>query len=162
MVFWIQGHILVFWETSIPVWAPKHAPKKDFSCFLFWVVFQQKMCLNSNQWFHNASSYFWIGLEDKNADRREKQWGKRGWSERRNCLWKCFHSFKFVMDHANIHFFFLISLWTCSHFIKWRKWFKLLPVIRFVLLTVSFQVRLLGSFHKFVAIQIYIWICKFF
>ena len=58
-------------------------PKKDFSRFLFSVVFQQKICWNSDQRFHNASNYFemaWkikIQTEEKNnqtiRDRREKQ-----------------------------------------------------------------------------------------
>ena len=29
--------------------------------------------------------------------------------------WKCFHSSKYVIDHANVRFFFLISLRACSH-----------------------------------------------
>ena len=31
--------------------------KKHFSSFLFSVVFQQKICWSSDQWFHNASNY---------------------------------------------------------------------------------------------------------
>ena len=36
------------------------APEKQFSSFLFSVVFQQKMLLSSDQWSHNASDYFGI------------------------------------------------------------------------------------------------------
>ena len=36
-------------------------------------------------------------------------------AERKNCLGKGFHSFKYVIHHANIRFFSLISLQTCSH-----------------------------------------------
>ena len=28
----------------------------------------------------------------------------------KNCLWKCFHSFKYVIDQANVCFFFLFPL----------------------------------------------------
>ena len=35
-------------------------PKKPFLCFLFSVVFQQKIFWSNHQWFHNASNYFEI------------------------------------------------------------------------------------------------------
>ena len=43
------------------------------------------------------------GLEKKNAvqTKREKNETKRCWSKSRNCLRKCFHSFKYVMNHVN-------------------------------------------------------------
>ena len=40
----------------------------------------------------------------KNADKREKQTEKNHLSERRNYLRKCFHSFKYIIDHANVRF----------------------------------------------------------
>ena len=40
--FQIQWHIQAILETSMS--AQTLAPKKDFSCFLFSVVFQQKIC----------------------------------------------------------------------------------------------------------------------
>ena len=43
---------------------------------------------------------------------------QKTWSERRICLQKCFHSFKYVIDHTNICFIFLISLQTCSHLLN--------------------------------------------
>ena len=48
----------------------------------------------------------WNGLEDKNSERREKNETKKGWSDRINCLLKCFHSFKYVIEHADVQFFF--------------------------------------------------------
>ena len=58
----------------------------------------------------------WLGME-KQMQTEEKNNGINNHQrERRNCLRKCFHSFKHVIiDHANVRFFFLISLWTCSH-----------------------------------------------
>ena len=44
------------WYTSLG--AKTKAPKKPFSRFVFSVAFQQKICWNSDQWFHNASSCF--------------------------------------------------------------------------------------------------------
>ena len=34
--------------------------------------------------------------------------------KRRNSLQKCFHLFKYTIDHENVRTFFLISLRTCS------------------------------------------------
>ena len=48
-------------------------------------------------------------VDKKNRDRRGKNKTKRGWSKRRNCLLKCFYSFKCVIDHAHVCFFFYAS-----------------------------------------------------
>ena len=45
--------------------------------------------------------------EDKNNET------KRGWSEWRNFLRKCFHSFKGVIDHANVRFFYYVNNLHC-------------------------------------------------
>ena len=68
------------------------APKNTFLCS---VVFQQKTHGGSHQWFHNASNYFWNGFDDKNEDKREKTMRKKG-----------INLFKYIMDHANVWFFF--------------------------------------------------------
>ena len=47
-------------------------------------------------------------------------------------------------------------------FIKWHKWYTLLRVIPSVILAAFFQLRLLRNSHKFVAIQIFIWLYKSF
>ena len=47
-----QWRIQAVWETGVRVWAPR------LWCFLFPVVFQQKIRWSSDQWFHNASTYF--------------------------------------------------------------------------------------------------------
>ena len=49
-----------------------------------------------------------IQTEEKNNETR------RCWSEKRNCLQKCFHLLKYIIHHENVCFFFLISLWTWS------------------------------------------------
>ena len=41
------------------------APKNHFSSFVFSVVFQQKICWSSVQWFQNASNYFEMAQKTK-------------------------------------------------------------------------------------------------
>ena len=43
---------------------------------------------------------------------------KGRWSEGRNYPQKCFHSSNYVIDLANVYFFFLISLLTRSHLLN--------------------------------------------
>ena len=59
---------------------------------------------------------------------------KRRQSERRNCLQKCFHLFKYLIDSGNVPFFFLISLRTCSKSLS-----DINSVIPSVLLAASFS-----------------------
>ena len=113
-----QWYIQAVWEASIPVWVPKlwHA-KNTFQVFFFSVVFQQKLHWCSDQWFHKASNYFKM-VNKTNIHTEEKNNETRRQSKRRNCLQKCFHSFKYVIDHANVCFFFLNSLQDCLHSLK--------------------------------------------
>ena len=48
-------------------------------------------------------------MEEKNNETKRRR------SERINYLPKCLHSSKYVIDHANVRFFFLIFLRICSH-----------------------------------------------
>ena len=74
-------------------------------------------------------------LEDKKADR--KKWHKKKSKRKKNCLRKYFHSFKYLLDHANVHFFLLISFRICSHSLNDLK-FTQFHVIPSVLLHASF------------------------
>ena len=74
-------------------------------------------------------------LEDKKADRRK--WHKKTWKPKKDCLRKYFHSFKYLLDHANVHFFLFISLRICSHLLNDLK-FTQFHVIPCVLLHASF------------------------
>ena len=47
--------------------------------------------------------------EEKNKEKNRRR------SERRNYIEKCSHSFKYIIDHPNVRFFFLNSLWACTH-----------------------------------------------
>ena len=72
---------------------------------------------------------------------------KRSQSKRRNCLRKCFHLFKCIIDHANIRF--LSDFFT-----------NLLPSVKdvyslSVLIAASFQLRSLRSSQKFIAIHFF-------
>ena len=85
------------------------APKKTLFKFSFFSCTSTK----------NMFSYFGMANRQKCRQKSENESDnepKRRLSERRNRLWKSFHSFKYVIiDHANIRFFFLIFLRTCSH-----------------------------------------------
>ena len=76
---------------------------------------------------------------------------RRGRSKRRNCLWKCFHIFKYVIDHANVCFFFQLN---CLHCFMWLLLYYLLHLL-----------RSLHSPHTFIAVHIFhlniIWIYEF-
>ena len=120
-------------------------PKKRFSSFLFHFYFNKK--------------YAALGINDltmhlivlkclrwqKRLTKEKKNETRRGRSERRNILQKCFHSYKYIIDHANVNFFFKVN---CLHCFVW------------ILL------RLFCSSLKFIAIQIShlntIWIYEFF
>ena len=57
------------------------------------------------------------GLEDENADRKEKQWDKKRSKQKKklSTKQKWFH---YVINYANVRFFFSISLKTCSHLLN--------------------------------------------
>ena len=112
----------------------QHLPLKQFSSFLCSVVFQQKTRWSSDQRFRNASDYFEIGLEDKNADSRAKQWKKK--------------------KKLSVKVFSLIWICNRSH-TNVRKEFTLLRVIPSLLLSAFFQLILLRSSHNFIAIHIF-------
>ena len=99
---------------------------KNTSTFLFSVVFQQKKIRwSGDQWFHNASNYFQMAQNTKMQTEKknnETKPNKEGRSERKNCQWKCFHSFNYVIDHASIRFFFYVNslhwfLWSLLHYL---------------------------------------------
>ena len=79
-------------------------PKKHFSIF-FQLYFNKKYVeIAISDFTVNPIISKWLRTkmqtEEKNNETRQ------GRSERRNCLRKCFHSFKYVVDHANVCFFF--------------------------------------------------------
>ena len=75
---------------------------------------------------------------------------KRGRTERRNCLRKCFHSFKYVMDHANVRFFSYVDSLHC--FVRFRLYYLLH-------LFSSDRFAALASLQPY---KFLIWICEFF
>ena len=92
-------------------------PKDIFQVSFFQLYFNKKhVKVAINDFTMHLIILEWLGME-KQMQTEEKNNGINNHQrERRNCLRKCFHSFKHVIiDHANVRFFFLISLWTCSH-----------------------------------------------
>ena len=93
---------------------------------LRWSSLEQLVTAESCKGLHQ------IGLQPMSIICNETMKKKRHWSKRRNCLRKRFYSFKYKVDHANVCFFFLNSLWACSHSLNNINSF---PVIPSVLLT---------------------------
>ena len=50
-------------------------------------------------------------LKGQKCIQKRKQWNKKMSKQKK----KCFYSFIWVIDHTNVHFFFLISLWAWSY-----------------------------------------------
>ena len=70
------------------------------------------------------------------------------------CLRKYFHSFKYVIDKANLWFFLLNFLRACFRSLnRINGLFELFGVISSVLLTASFHLRLRRNSQSFIAIK---------
>ena len=110
-----QSRIQAVCETSIPVQAPKLWLPKNTQGFFFQLLSNKKM-LNSNQWFYNLIISKFLIRQKCRQKRKTKTKGR--WSEGRNYPQKCFHSSNYVIDLANVYFFFLISLLTRSHLLN--------------------------------------------
>ena len=78
-----------------------------FSCISTKIMLK----LSSDQSFHNAffrkAQMAEMQSEEKNNETKRCQ------SERRNCLQKCFHSFRFLIDYINVGFFFWVKRLHC-------------------------------------------------
>ena len=110
-----QSRIQAVCETSIPVQAPKLWLPKNTQGFFFQLLSNKKM-LNSNQWFYNLIISKFLIRQKCRQKRKTKTKGR--WSKGRNYPQKCFHSSNYVIDLANVYFFFLISLLTRSHLLN--------------------------------------------
>ena len=107
--------------------------KKQFSRFLFSVLFQQEIIdLAINDFTMHLLISKWLKIQKCRQEKTIRQ---------RNFQQKCFHSFNYVLDHTSIHFL--------------RKLFKLLLLISSVLLTESFNHWLIHSFYNLIAKQIF-------
>ena len=49
----------------------------------------------------------WLRIQKYRQKRKTMR--QRGWSKRRNCHWKCFYSFNYVIDNASICFFCIVN-----------------------------------------------------
>ena len=114
------------WYTGLGarVWAQKH------SVFFFSVVFQQRIHRSGDQRFDNATIYFEMAWKPKMQREEKNNQTIRGRKDTKNCLPKSFHSFKYVIDHANVRFFFYINclhrfvwflLYCFLHFLRWFR-----------------------------------------
>ena len=93
------------------------APKKHFSCFVFSIVIQWKICGICHQRFHNASYYFEMAQKTKMQTKEKNNETKRRRSGRRNCLQKCFLLFK---TYYNMKMF-AFSSWFLYEFLEHLK-----------------------------------------
>ena len=132
-LLYLQWRIQAVWETGIDK-------------FYFFSCIQQKL-VNSDLLMHLIISK---SLVIHKCIQKKKAMRQRGRSERRNCQRKCFHSFNYIIDHANIRVFFYVN---SLHCFLWFFLYYLLHLIssdRFAALT-SLQP------YKF-----FIWIYKLF
>ena len=87
--------------------------------------------------------------------------------KQKNYLQKSFHSSKNVIEHINVCFFFLISLWTCSHSLNKVNslhcfmWFLLYYFLHLFDSNCFVALGCLYSSPMFIAIQ-FIWKWEFF
>ena len=117
------------------------APKNSYQVFFFQLYFNKKRVkVAINDFTMHLNILKWLRRQNCKQKKKNNEVVK-GWSERRNCLRNCFHSFIYVLDHANVLF-----VWFLLHY--------LLDLF-----------RSLRSSHRFVAIQIFylntIWIYDF-
>ena len=118
-VSWLFGR-LVCWFGH-----PNSGTQKKLFKFSFFSCTSTKICWISINDFTMSliiSLKFLLNFfEDKYTDKRKTVKWKDVRSKRRDYLRKCFHSSKQVVDHTNIHFFFLDFLMNLLPFIKWHN-----------------------------------------
>ena len=87
-------------------------PKKTLQVFFFQLYFNKK-CVEVA--INDLTMHLIISkcLRNKNVDRREGEWDKKRLKQMRNCLGKCAHSFNYIIDHANVNFFFYANRLHC-------------------------------------------------
>ena len=104
---WIKRwRIQAIWETSIPVWAPKlWRPKSTFKVFFFQLYFNRYVEVAINDFTMHLIISKWLRRQKMQTEEKNNE-TIRGRNEKRNCLQKCSHSFEYVIDHANVRFFF--------------------------------------------------------
>ena len=84
-------------------------PIKLFQVFFFQLHFNKS---SDNDFTVHIIISEWLGRQ-KCRKKRQKM-GQKDVEVKQEIAIKCFHSFKLVLDHAYVCFFFLISLWTYS------------------------------------------------
>ena len=98
-------------ETCILVWSSKlWHPKVSF----FQLHFMKKYVdVAINDFTKHLIISKWLRKTKLQTEGKNKK--KKRPTEKRNCLKKCFHSFKYIIDPTIVHFFFFNSLWTWSY-----------------------------------------------
>ena len=122
-------------------------PKKHFSNFLFSVVLQQYVEVAINDFTMHLIILKWLKIQ--NYRQKRKTMRQRGWSERRYCQWKHFHSFNYIIHHASIWIFFNVNSFHCL-------WFLLYYLLH---LSSSDHFAALTSLQPY---KFFIWIYEFF
>ena len=109
--------------------------KKHFLIFLFSVVFQKNIYFEVviNDFTMHLIILKWFKIQK--CRQKRKTMRQIGWSEKRNCQWKRFHSFNCIIDHASICFFFNINSLHCFLWFLLHYLLHLLSSDRFATLT---------------------------
>ena len=123
-LLWSQWCFQVVWETVIPVWAPKFwRPKNTFQVSFSKLYFNKKHVeIQISDFTMHLIISKWLRIPK--CRQKKKTMRQRGWSERRNCQGKCFHSFSYIIDHKSICFFYVNSLhcfvWFLLYYLQHR------------------------------------------
>ena len=113
--------------TSLGAQTP--APKKHFNFSFFTYISTKKCVVVPVSDFTMHLIIFEMALKTKMQIEEKNNETVRGRSERRTCLRNCFHSFKYVIEHANVCFFL-------------SKLYTLHRVITYILLAASSHIAL--------------------
>ena len=77
------------------------APKNLFSVFVFFSCISTKKCVAINDFTMHLNISKWLRKQNLETGEKNNE-TKRRQSDRRYCLRKCFHLFKYVIDHKNV------------------------------------------------------------
>ena len=102
-------------KTGILVWVPKlWCPKNTFQVFFFSCT-SIKICEIAINDFTMHQIIFLKLRRRQKCRQKRKTMKQKDIKKKEGIVYKCFYSFKKVIDCTNNCFFFLISLSTCSH-----------------------------------------------
>ena len=154
-----QWRVQAIWDNGILDWAPlPHFPpnknKKISSSSIEAAIIDFTMHLTISKWLRRQKTKMLTDEENNKIN-----WGG---SKKRNCQQKCFHSSKYVIGPADVRFFFLNSLWTCSHSLNDTNSLECFVQFFLYYLLHLFSSDRLAALTSLWPYKFFIWIYEFF